>query len=63
MPLQGERRANTVTQRDCPGLGGAALSGRIGKGGDGLYLSLGRVTVGVGRVAVGEQGIGLLDQG
>ena len=30
LPLQGDRRATTVTQGDCPGLGGAALSGRIG---------------------------------
>ena len=28
LPLQGDRRATTVTQGDCPGLGGAALSGR-----------------------------------
>ena len=36
LPLQGDRRATTVTQGDCPGLGGAALSGRIGEGGDAL---------------------------
>ena len=33
LPLQGDRRATTVTQGDCPGLGGDALSGRIGEGG------------------------------
>ena len=30
LPLQGDRRATTVTQGDCPGLGAAAPSGRIG---------------------------------
>ena len=56
MPLQGDRRATTVTQGDCPGLGGAALSGRIGKGGDALYLSLRPVTVGSGRMDEGWLG-------
>ena len=36
MPLQGDRRATTVTQGDCPGLGAAAPSGRIGEGGAAL---------------------------
>ena len=34
LPLQGDWRATTVTQGDCPGLGGAAPSGRIGEGVD-----------------------------
>ena len=43
-------------QGDFPGLGGAALSGRIGKGGDALYLSLRPVTVGSGRMDEGGLG-------
>ena len=42
LPLQGDRRATTVTQGDCPGLGGDALSGRIGKGGDALSGRIGK---------------------
>ena len=41
LPLQGDRRATTVTQGDCPGLGGDALSGRIGEGGDALSGRIG----------------------
>ena len=63
LPLQGDRRATTVTQGDCPGLGGSALSGRIGKGGDALYLSLRSVTVGSGRMDEGGLGFCLLYQG
>ena len=41
LPLQGDWRATTVTQGDCPGLGGAALSGRIGEGVDALSGRIG----------------------
>ena len=40
LPLQGDRRATTVTQGDCPGLGVDALSGRMDEGGARLLALL-----------------------
>ena len=65
LPLQGERRVTTVTKGDCPGLGGAAPSGRMDEGGDALSGRIGEGGNAIsGRIGEGRAALsGRMDEG